>query len=335
MPVPGVRAADAVTQTPFQARAVGELLDLWQLVMPQDAPDGARLRDIVLLDPAFSPDGLTLLWRGKRLIGFGYAVAGHPADAGPRARRGWLVGLGVAPGERGHGLGSRLLISCLRYLSAAGCSTAHLGGNGERYLLPGADPAAYPEFRQLIQRHGFRQTGSTEAMACDLDPARLPVVAPAGERYHYRHPEAGDLPELLAMISGFSRGWAGVVRSHLARAGDAALAETGSLWAAYGPDGIVGFAGFDLFPGCPGRFGPMGVVPAVRGAGVGAALLRRALGSMAGRGHRRAWFLWGPEGAAGRRMYASAGFSVNRQFDFFSCDLRSPATAPSGIEKES
>jgi len=50
-------------------------------------------------------------------------------------------------------------------------------------------------------------------------------------------------------------------------------------------------------------------------------LLRLSLASMAGRGHRSAWFLWGPEGAAGRRMYESAGFRVSREFEFFSRDL--------------
>jgi mycothiol synthase len=329
--VTGPRAADAVTQTPFAAPALSQLLDLWQLVMPLDAPDEARLRDIVLLDPAFSPAGLTLLWRGTRLVGFGYVVAEQHPAAIRGARCGWLVGLGVAPDERGLGHGARLLGSGLRYLAAAGCSVAQLGGNGERYLLPGVDPAAYPEFRNLIQSHGFGRTGSTEAMACDLGSAPLPAVRPpAGERYQYRQPADGDIPELLRVISGFSHGWAGVVRSHLSRADGAA-----NLWAAIGPDGIAGFAGFDLFPGCPGRFGPMGVIPQVRGEGVGARLLRLALGSMAERGHRSAWFLWGPEGVAGRRMYTSAGFQVSRQFEFFSRDLQSPATAGPGIEKES
>jgi ribosomal protein S18 acetylase RimI-like enzyme len=70
----------------------------------------------------------------------------------------------------------------------------------------------------------------------------------------------------------------------------------------------------------------MGVLPAARGGGVGTRLLRLTLGSMAERGHRRAWFLWGPEGEAGRRMYAAAGFRVSREFEFFSCELQPPRT---------
>jgi GNAT superfamily N-acetyltransferase len=318
--VAGLAATDGVTETSFEPRAVGQLLTLWQRVMPREAPDEARFRDIVLLDPAFSPEGMVMLWRAERLIGFGYAVAGRANSEG--SRRGWLVGLGVAPEERGKGHGTRLLESCVRFLATAGCSVAALGGNGERYLLPGTDPAAYPAFHKLIRSRGFQFTGHTEAMECDIrgrQPDQHPI---AGERYEYRHPDDGDIPQLLRVAAGFSEGWAGLVRSYLARDGEAA-----NIWAAYGPDGIVGFAGFDLFPGCPGRFGPIGVIPAARGHGAGARLLGLALGSIAERGHHSAWFLWAPEGGAGRRMYATAGFRVSRTFEFFSRDLLAAETS--------
>jgi mycothiol synthase len=327
--MPGLHEADAVTTTPFRARALGQLLDLWHQVMPQDAPDAARFRDIALLDPAFAPEGLLLRWRGPRLIGFACAVAGRQDSPAREPRPGWLIALGVAPGERGAGHGAALLESSRRFLAAAGCSVAQLGGNGERYLLPGSDPVAYPGFGRLLRRNGFRPAGSTVAMDCDL--AVLPAGDPsAGMRYEYRQPGDGDIPELLTVIAGLSGGWAGLVRSHLGRAGGSP-----NLWAAYGPEGIAGFAGFDLFPGCPGRFGPMGVLPAARGHGAGARLLRQSLGSMAERGHRRAWFLWGPEGAAGQRMYASAGFRVSRQFEFFRSDLRAPQAERPTTERES
>jgi GNAT superfamily N-acetyltransferase len=328
MTMPGPTAGE-ITETRFQPRAVGHLLALWQQVMPDDAPNEARFRDIALLDPAFSPDGLTMIWRGSRLVGFGYAVA-TPATPPADSRRGWIAGLGVAAGERGGGLGTRLLESCLRFLATAGCRVAELGGNGERYLLPGCDPDAYPRFRALIQRCGFQLTGSTEAMARDLDGAEPAGHFAGGRRYDFRHPGDGDIPELLRVAARFSPGWAGLVRGHLARAGDLA-----KLWVADGQDGIVGFAGSDLFPGCPGRFGPMGVLPAARGDGVGGRLLRLSLASMAERGDRSAWFLWGPEGESGRRMYASAGFRVSRQFEFFKRDLQAPGAGGSSEERES
>jgi GNAT superfamily N-acetyltransferase len=319
MTTPGLPAAGDVTTTGFQPRAVGQLLRLWQEVMQGDAPDEARLRDIVLLDPAFSPSGLTMLWRGTRLIGFGYAVASPASALAPDGPRGWIAGLGVAPEERGAGLGAGLVRSCLRFLAAAGCRVAELGGNGERYLLPGCDPDAYPQFRALIQRCGFQLSGRTRAMARDLTGVE-PAGSPANSGpYQFRHPGDGDVPELLRVARSFSAGWAGLVRSHLARSSDPA-----NLWIAEGPEGIAGFAGSDLFPGCPGRFGPMGVLPAARGHGVGARLLRLSLASMAERGDRSAWFLWGPESESGRRMYASAGFRVSRTFEFYQRDLQAP-----------
>jgi GNAT superfamily N-acetyltransferase len=311
----GSLAADPVTETRFQASALGPLLDLWHEVMPGDAPGQERFRDLVLLNPAFVPEGLIMLWRGACLIGFGLAIAEPVCPGADVSRQGWLVGLGVAPGERGAGHGTRLLESCLRFLAASGCAVAGLGGNGERYLLPGCDPVAYPAFRRLVRRRGFRPAGRVEAMECDLQA--IPPARPADSHpYDYRRPVDGELPELLRLISGFSQSWAGLVRDYLARTLD-----SDRLWVAYGSDRIAGFAGFELFRGCPGRFGPIGVVPEVRGQGVGARLLSLSLASMAHHGHRSAWFLWGPESPAGQRMYASAGFRVNRRFECFRLDL--------------
>jgi mycothiol synthase len=310
-------------ETGFQPRAIDELLALWTEVMPPDPPSPARLRDLVLLDPAFRPEGFRMLWLGDRLIGFGYAVAGRPeAAAAGTGRRGWLVGLGVAADMRRRGHGTRLLRSCLRFLAGAGCSRAELGGHGERYLVPGLDGRAYPEFGRLLLAAGFRAHGSTVAMECDLagrtGPEANAGYGTAGRGgYCCRHPADGELPELLRVVADrFSRDWCGLIRAHLARS----AANTG-LWIARGPAGIVGFAGSDLFPGSPGRFGPMGVLEEARGQGIGGRLLRLTLASMAERGHRRAWFLWGPDGEAGRRMYASAGFRVTRRFEFLACDL--------------
>ncbi len=312
-------AAQAVELTPFLAGAVGELLELWRTVMPADAPDRARFADLALLNPAFDPAGLQLLWTDGRLIGFGYAVAGALAPDG--SRPGWLAGLGVAPEHRRAGHGTRLLEACLHFLADAGCTVAALGGNGERYLLPGADPAVYPAFRELLLGAGFRLAGRTEAMRCELAGAAFAgPEAPTGP-FSCRHPADGDYPELLHVVATFSPSWAELVRSYLARDSGTSSHGADHLWAAYAANGIAGFAGSDLFPGCPGRFGPMGVLPAARGHGTGGRLLRLSLGSMAGRGHSSAWFLWGPEGQSGRRMYVSAGFRVSREFEFYEREL--------------
>ena len=317
-------AAGAAIQTRFEPSAVDELLELWQRVMPRDAPSRERFLDLALLDPQFRPEGLIMLRCGGRLIGFSYSVAATASGA----PQGWLVGLGVAPEHRRAGHGTRLLESSLRFLAEAGCSCARLGGNGERYLLPGADPAEYPQFHAFIQAAGFGLTGSTEAMACDLR-GHAPAAPAADGPYVYRQPRDGDYPELLRVAAAFSPGWAGLLRSHLARGGTAPR-----LWIACAAMRIVGFAASDMFPGCSGRFGPMGVLPGTRGQGVGGRLVRLTLGSMAAHGLRSAWFLWGPESESGRRMYESAGFRVNRRFDFFSSDLTPHDAAMSAQQEE-
>jgi GNAT superfamily N-acetyltransferase len=317
-----------VTETCFLPHANGQHLDHWQEVMPGEAPDRARFPYLALLNPAFLPEGLRLLWRGTRLVGFGYAIADQVSPEEPESRRGWLAGIGVAADEQRSGHGTRLLNASLRFLADSGCTVAELGGNGERYLLPGCDPVAYPAFHRLVQKCGFGSAGSTEGMECDLAAMRPAARLDSSQPYRYQHPPDGDIPEVLRLVAGFSHSWAELVRSYLARTTD-----PDSLWVASGPDGVLGFAGFDLFPGCPGRFGPTGVVPAARGQGVGGRLLGLSLASMAQRGHRSAWFLWGPEGPAGLRMYASAGFRVNRRFEFFRRELQAPQTGTTSKER--
>jgi hypothetical protein len=55
---------------------------------------------------------------------------------------------------------------------------------------------------------------------------------------------------------------------------------------------------------------------------------------MAARGRPSAWFLWGPEGRSGRRMYETAGFYVNRRFDFFARDLTDYDVTGSAVAQE-
>jgi hypothetical protein len=57
--VTGPGGARAVSQTQFRPDAAGQLLELWQQVMPRDAPNSARFRDLALLNPPSQRTGLT------------------------------------------------------------------------------------------------------------------------------------------------------------------------------------------------------------------------------------------------------------------------------------
>ncbi len=234
-------------------------------------------------------------------------IEDHPVGyvlAAADGEDGWLLGIGVEPRHRRAGHGGALLERALAALAGHGCTGVTVGGPGEAYVVPGIDAAAYPAAPALLARAGFAAVEETFGMAVDLAGAPAPRPAPAGIAIG---PLAEDRARLLAMVErALSPGWA----VHLASVadGDRVLVARDAAGAP------VGFAALDVFPGCPGRFGPMGVVPEVRGRGVGGALLNAALRAMHARGDARAWFLWGPESDSGVAMYRTAGFELTRRF---------------------
>jgi len=276
------------------------LLALAAAALPAEPMPAERLD---ALAGAAGPDGLLLGWAAAELAGFVLASAGAGGD-------GWLTALGVAPGFRGHGHGRALVAAAIARLRDAGCRQVRTGGPGEAYLVPGVDPAAYPAAARLLDAAGFRETGSAQGMARDLSRPIPPPRSTPG--ICYRPPAPAELPALTAMIAGqLSPSWAALV----------AQAAPERLLVAFSGPAPVGFAASDVYAGCPGRFGPTGVAGDYRGQGIGRGLLDRTLLIMRAGGHPRAWFLWGPEGAAGQAMYRSAGFVADRTFRLLSLDL--------------
>jgi ribosomal protein S18 acetylase RimI-like enzyme len=102
------------------------------------------------------PDTVLLLaWDGADLIGYGLS---HVMDAAETwttdtwetgARIGEIESLGVLPGYRGHGIGTRLLEELERELDAAGVQDVVIG------VVPGNTAAI-----RLYERRGFRPTWS-------------------------------------------------------------------------------------------------------------------------------------------------------------------------------
>lgn len=278
---------------------------LWARVFPADPVPAERSGALLA---AAGPDALTLGWEGAELAGFVLAQAERP-PSGPA--RGWLTAFGVRDGSRRRGIGRALIAAAAGRLRSAGCSTVRTGGPGEAYLVPGVDTAAYPAAARLLAAAGFRPVGTAHGMSCALSAPVSPAPPPDGVRY--RAPAPAELPALAAMVAAaLSPSWASVVRT--------APAEL--LLVACAGNQPVGFAGSDLYPGCPGRFGPIGVSGGWRGSGIGRGLLDRTLLAMRARGHRRAWFLWAPDSPAGQAMYRSAGFTADRSFQLLELDLR-------------
>lgn len=301
----GPAPADRARLGPFTAWALPGLLDLLGEVLTGDAPSRAAFRDKVLLDPGFRPDDLVLAWAGSNLVGFCHSATEQVAGR----RRGWIVALGVRSGYRRQGLGSALLRRAVEHLSAGGCGEIGVSGYADRYLFPGVDRERYPSAPGLFRRAGFEICGTAFAMG-----RRLGSDEPSSnaEDFGCEQPLDGDLPELLSVARVIRPGWEKLLAGYLSRSADHSR-----LHIARREGAIVGFAAHEIFVDQPGRYGPMGVVAAHRGRGIGGQLLRASLASMASLGGTRAWFLWGPEEEPGQQMYASAGFVVERRFDLY------------------
>lgn len=71
--------------------------------------------------------------------------------------------------------------------------------------------------------------------------------------------------------------------------------------------------------GAPGRFGPFGVHPEMRGNGLGAVIFFTLVEEVRRRGTRDLWFGW----AGGRNLsfYERAGCRITRRFQLFATDL--------------
>jgi GNAT superfamily N-acetyltransferase len=68
------------------------------------------------------------------------------------------------------------------------------------------------------------------------------------------------------------------------------------------------------------RFGPFGVASALRGKGIGSALLSESLRAMAARGKPHAWFMWTGDETA-KHVYTPCGFVETHRWAVFAKDI--------------
>jgi mycothiol synthase len=242
------------------------------------------LERLLLAEPGLRPELQLGLWNGPRLIG---AALGSLRDtAGGRAGGPRL--LLVEPELRLRGFGSGLLAELERRLVATGAAELRVGGLPPNYLWPGLDPCDTAALC-MLERRGYARTRDAVNMEVDLiarptwwtpdDAARLP----AG--WAIRRGEARDREPLATGVGErFSELWAWEARAALQlRPAALFLAERGGQ--------IGGFACHSV-SGLPGTFGPTGTDEALRGAGLGKALLLRCLADLREQGYERVEIGW-------------------------------------------
>ncbi|WP_336216473.1 GNAT family N-acetyltransferase [Nonomuraea sp. LPB2021202275-12-8] len=303
-----------VTVRAFAAGDELSLLDAWNRSMPGDPTTSGWLRDCVLLDPNFDPEGLRVAVADGRVVGCAYGVRrltplAPGTDLEPET--GWIPFFFVAPEQRGRGLGRRLLGEALDFLREQGRTTVDFASYTPNYVLPGADAELYPDGFRLLNGLGFRTLYSPVAMDRTLvgyvtpDEVRKLRSVRESEGYAFRSSADGELPELIRFAAGaFNPDWGEAIRRH---------ADPKRMVIAK-KDHIVGFAVFGAYRGIPERFGPFGVDSEERGTGLGKILLHHTMTMMRAEGLHSSWFLWTGEASPAGHLYARAGYEVTRRF---------------------
>jgi len=208
--------------------------------------------------------------------------------------------LAVAPEARRQGIGGALYRQAVTALRERGRSRLRIGAEPERFL-PGVPAAAPPETWRFLRRRGLQPGGVEVDCWLNLDDsalARHPL--PAGTELAAAPPEFA----LTFVAEHFPGRWAEEVADAaalgatilllrraarplgfaLARPPLPALAAAGLTWTATRPWGPVA--------GGIAALGPLGLDPAVRGEGLGLALVAAAAGWLRAQGASAAVIDW-------------------------------------------
>ncbi len=299
------------------------LLALWNATLTHDPINATTFRTKVLLDPNFSPDGLLVADEGGAITGFALSLARQVPlfGQGLEPELGWITAFGVADGRRRQGIGRALFDAALRRLRGLGRRRVLISPYTPNYFIPGVDVEAYGEALAFLTAGGWQRVSSPISMVADLTGFRPPLGIPdlaarlAEEGVCVRPVAPADLPELMPFIQHtFGWDWYRFAQEYLSALFGPGADDIVFLVATYGGR-IAGY--------CQQRrerFGPFGVLPELRGKGIGRLLLFRCLESALAQGFHCAWFLWTGRDAA--RLYALAGFREIRQFAVMQIELR-------------
>jgi GNAT superfamily N-acetyltransferase len=297
----------------YGGKVLDQIVDAWCRSLPADPITLTRLRDLVILDAGFDPDGLRVARDGDRILGAAYAVRVH-AD-------GWVPFFFVVPEARGRGIGRALLTEALEWLRAHGAKQATFAAYAPGYVLPGCDRALYPAGAKLLESLGFETYAQAVAMDRSLigyTPCleRLDGLAAVGWRFGT--PTVDDLPGLLRLAGEhFAPDWAQAIRQAIR--GGLPLER---IVVAVAPGGdLAGWAMHGAYENVAERFGPFGVRGDRRGLGLGEVLLHLTLARMRALGLHTAWFLWTGEQTPAGSLYRKAGFTTTRFFDLMRSSL--------------
>ncbi len=221
-------------------------------------------------DPVLDPAILDEKLRPPRaLTRAGKLLLGPPR---PPSRRAWLAWLGADARDADA---MDAVDRALALARAVDATTLAVGGPPGNYVLSGVD-AADAAGCSLYERAGFTARGTH----CDL-VVRAAASEPSPGVTRCVHPD----DEVLGWIAtNFAPAWS--------EEAERALYHGGLFVARDGHGRLAGFVAHSGNNAAWGTFGPVGVAPDARGAGLGRALTRTALGDLAARGFERVTVPW-------------------------------------------
>jgi predicted N-acetyltransferase YhbS len=305
-----------------------ELVSLWQACAGDLYPLRARLwRQITADNPSFQPSDVVVAVAdaGARgpgsparlgpIVGFGYLGRSRGFVRGRRAwvHEGWLQVVAVTPGRQRQGIGRAIVERLVDEARAGGLKRVTIGG-GTHYLFPGVPVdllGAQPFFEALAARFEDKvydvRTGLDGRATGDRERAAL---AEAGLTVRPMDPMEGEA--VLALLDRefgidwvYDMGWA---MDHGMAADDVLLLlPTDVPGGPVAADSMLGLAVLHQRGNRPlfgprfweglleppsGGLGPIGIARALRGRGIGRALLAAGLDTLHARGVRDCVIDW-------------------------------------------
>jgi len=309
----------------FVQAQLPEVVAVWNAAAGDAFPLGEALfQQNTVDDPHFNAAGCVVARAASdgRVVGFCLAKVAQEAIGadGLLPNLGWISMLAVHPEWRGHGLGMALLRAGEAFLRLRRRVQIMLGGDPAHFFPGVPDETGAASF---FARAGYALRGDAYDLRRSLRDYRTPPTVAASlaaaSDLEIRPLEPGDRTALLAFLGAtFPGRWRYTIARFLERGGP-----VGDVMGVVGRGGVLGFA--HLFhPGSPwigpsiawggsgavGGLGPMGLSPAIRGRGLGLALVDRAAVHLAALGADEMVVDW----TVLLDFYGKLGFKPSRRY---------------------
>ncbi len=277
---------------PYRPELAPDLLAVWHAAFGERYPIMPSLWDAITAgDPSFRHHDVVVALSGQRSVGF--ALAKRFRENFPGCERflplGYLTLMAVHPDFQRQGVGTRMLTLVESRFRKEGASKIVLGGSFH-HVFPGIPvPLDAPDQASaavaFFGSHGYALGQEVWDVRRNLaGPPELPSTASVREGIALRPTRPEEAPRMLQFLNqDFAGRWARDVAHHLAHGGDPAhvfglfVDSTPLGFALLGPPGSTSALRWAGFAPEIAALGPIGISPALRGHGLGLALLVRAL----------------------------------------------------------